>query len=69
MDAACFNETTLKLFSGCVDQTKDGYVTEHQLFPLWKLSLWYEAWEWLGNATDEQEKHIRWPKITSQARS
>lgn len=29
MDAACFNETTLKLFSGCVDQTKDGYVTEH----------------------------------------
>ena len=25
MDAACFNELTLKLLTGCVDQTKDGY--------------------------------------------
>ena len=26
MDAACFNGMTLNLLTGCVDQTKDGYV-------------------------------------------
>ena len=26
MDAACFNDMTLNLLTGCVDQTKDGCV-------------------------------------------
>lgn len=34
MDAACFNDATLKLLSGCVDQTKDGLISlpEFQAF-------------------------------------
>ncbi|XP_065053553.1 electrogenic aspartate/glutamate antiporter SLC25A13, mitochondrial-like isoform X1 [Rhopilema esculentum] len=34
MDAACFNDLTFKLFTGCVDQTKDGLISfpEFQAF-------------------------------------
>eukprot|EP00794_Sanderia_malayensis_P003007 gene3007-3465_t len=68
MDAACFNDATLKLLSGCVDETKDGLISllEFQAFeallcrPDAKFRLLFQLFDLdgKGSITFDEFKHV-----------